>query len=254
MCNRVDGQNDSVRRLSPNQNTMRHRFSEPGTFMWSCWRMLIAPNSVPLRHWCLSASFYREICGLTTLDALTSLPTDCKTDYIFLRSTSTIATQHIENARTRWRLNKDAAKDVTKVNETRSFAMLHRHFTPDCTWKLTEHKWQPLLQRDWADSFSKLMFPKTGPFWIIEILPSTVITDEDSISKSESIEPVTSAPILVSIQDVVEDTNIGNRDGLLADAIRQDVHTKNTMLQNVIYNDEKNTKKSQCERVKGKST
>lgn len=64
------------------------------------------------------------------------------------------------------------------------------------------------------DSYSKLLYPKTGPFRIVEIFQSTETMDEDGISNSVFIDDITLASTLIIVQDVIDDPNNGNRHGL----------------------------------------
>lgn len=50
-----------------------------------------------------------------------------------------------------------------------------------------------------------------------------------------SIECVTLAPAPITVQDVMDNINSGNKDVLPTDAMQMNVKTKNTMWQNVIF-------------------
>lgn len=84
---------------------------------------------------------------------------------------------------------------------------------------------------------SKLMWARNGPFKIVKTLPTTVPIDEDVISSTVLIERITLAPALTAAQDVMDDANHGNKDGLPTDTMQKIVHTKHAMRQNLILDE-----------------
>lgn len=70
------------------------------------------------------------------------------------------------------------------------------------------------------------MSHKVGPFRVVNISPSTVTIDNDCISNTMSIHPVTLLPTLISVQDAMNDENTGNKDELPTGATGQNESSK----------------------------
>lgn len=89
-----------------------------------------------------------------------------------------------------------------------------------------------------TDSYNKLVSHKGGPFEIVFISPIKVIVEENGISITISIDDITLVPTLMTVQDVMDDANSGNKNGLPNEAMQENVNLKDAMRHNVIYDNE----------------
>lgn len=77
-----------------------------------------------------------------------------------------------------------------------------------------------------------------GQFSIVKISSCTVTIDEDGIWNTVSVDHATLAPTLITVQDIIDNANNGNKDKYWQDATKKNVHTIKISRQNVIYENE----------------